>query len=138
VKWDCRHQRAVNEKQLLITAGLKELRPALSHGSEFSAEHLGSSLGSHQNVLKITDPYRKIHFAISGAKNKQWEALVKRRRDHRESGAFSPAHKLSASSTLPFSTSQSIELEVPLQKDASPTPHVCSARVRAHQLPFMN
>ena len=58
-----------------------ELRPALPRGSEFSAEHLGSSLGSHQNVLKITDSYRKIHFAIAGAKNKQWETLVKRRRD---------------------------------------------------------
>ena len=105
MKRDCRHQRAVNEKQLLITAGLKELRPALPHGSEFSAEHLGSSLDSHQNVLKITDPYRKIHFAFPGAKNdvnKQWEALVKRRRDHRESGAFSPAHKLSASPFVAF------------------------------------
>ena len=77
MKWDCRHQCAVNKKQLLI---------------KFSAEHLGSSLGSHQNVLKITDPCRKIHFAISGVKNKQWETVVKRRRDRRESGAFSPAH----------------------------------------------
>ena len=37
---------------------------------------LGSNVGSHRNVLKITNQYRKIHFATPDAKNKQWEALL--------------------------------------------------------------
>ena len=52
---------------------------------------LSSTLGNE--YLEI---YRSIpldSFRISGAKTKQWEGLVKRRRDHHESDAFLPAHK---------------------------------------------
>jgi len=56
----------------------------------------------------VSENYRSIpldSFRISCAKNKQWEGLVKRRRDHRESDASSPAHKISALRvTKPFPT----------------------------------
>ncbi len=38
---------------------------------------------------------------ISGTKNNKWKRQLKRRRDHLESGAFSPAHRVSASPTVP-------------------------------------